>query len=81
MNGAVRPQIRRYVVQRLRMKGDDALVDDGDALFSSGRLDSLDAVEMIMHVENEYGINFSRIDFDLTRLDSIDSIATLIAGP
>jgi acyl carrier protein len=74
----VRSQMRNYVIQRLRMKGDGAALSDDDLLFSSGRLDSLDAIEIIMTVETDYGVNFSEIDFDLTRLDSITAIADLI---
>jgi acyl carrier protein len=78
MNMNVRSQMRNYVMQRLRMKGDGAPLGDEDLLFSSGRLDSLDAVEIVMCMETEYGINFSEINFDLTLLDSIAAITTLV---
>ena len=74
----VRSQMRNYVIQRLRMKGDGAPLSDEDLLFTSGRLDSLDAIEIIMTIETDYGLNFSEIDFDLTRLDSIAAIADLV---
>ena len=78
MDLKVRPQMRNYVTQRLRMHGDLAPLNDEDLLFTSGRLDSLDAVEIIMSVEVDYGINFAEINFDLTLLDSIAAIAELI---
>jgi acyl carrier protein len=78
MNMNVRSQMRNYVMQRLRMKGDGAPLDDEDLLFSSGRLDSLDAVEIVMCIETDYGINFSEINFDLTLLDSIAAITSLV---
>jgi acyl carrier protein len=78
MDLKVRSQMRNYVTQRLRMRGDLAPVDDEDLLFTSGRLDSLDAVEIIMSLEMDYGINFSQINFDLTLLDSVAAIADLI---
>ena len=74
----VRSQMRNYVIQRLHMKGDGAPLSDEDLLFTSGRLDSLDAIEIIMTIETDYGLNFSEIDFDLTRLDSIAAIADLV---
>ncbi|OSJ17494.1 acyl carrier protein [Bradyrhizobium canariense] len=77
----VRSQMRRYIVQRLLMKGDSAPLGDDDLLFTSGRLDSLDAVELIMSIETDHGINFSDIGFDLTRLDSISAIAALVGQP
>jgi acyl carrier protein len=78
MDMNVRSQMRNYVMQRLRMKGDGAPLSDDDLLFSSGRLDSLDAIEIIMCIETEYGINFSEINFDLTLLDSIAAITDLV---
>jgi acyl carrier protein len=78
MDMKVRSQMRNYVMQRLRMKGDGAPLNDEDLLFSSGRLDSLDAVEIVMCIETDYGIDFSEINFDLTLLDSIAAITDLV---
>jgi acyl carrier protein len=75
----VKSRMRNYLTRRLRMKGDGAPLRDDDLLFTSGRLDSLDAVEIIMSIEADYGVNFSDIDFDLTRLDSIEAIAELVS--
>lgn len=77
----IRSQMRRYIEQRLLMKGDGAPLHDDDLLFTSGRLDSLDAVELVMSIETDHGINFADIGFDLTRLDSISAIAALVAQP
>jgi hypothetical protein len=41
-------------------------------------VDSLDAVEIIMSVEMDYGIDSAEINFDLTLLDWITAIADLI---
>jgi acyl carrier protein len=75
----VKSRMRNYLTRRLRMKGDGTPLRDDDLLFTSGRLDSLDAVEIIMSIEADYGVNFSDIDFDLTRLDSIEAIAELVS--
>jgi acyl carrier protein len=60
------------------MHSDLAPLRDEDLLFSSGRLDSLDAVEIIARLEADYGINFYEINFDLTLLDSIAAMADLV---
>ncbi len=73
-----RSEIRSFVSQRLRLRGDFATLNDDDLLFTSGRLDSLDAVELIMFVETEYGLNFAKIDFDLTLMDSVAAIDGLV---
>ena len=74
----VKSRMRNYILQRLRMKGDEEPLSDDDLLFTSGRLDSLDAIEIVMSIETDYGINFSDIGFDLTRLDSVAAIVELV---
>jgi len=78
MDLKVRSQMRSYVIQRLRMHGDLAPLNDDDLLFTSGRLNSLDAVELVMSLEADYGINFSELNFDLTLLDSVSAITDLV---
>jgi acyl carrier protein len=74
----VRSQVRDHVTQRLVLKGHGAPLADDQPLFSSGLLDSLDAVEMVIFVEGEFGINFAEINFDLTLLDSIAAVCLLV---
>ena len=78
MDLTLRSQIRDYVTQRLKMHGDLTPLDDDALLFSSGRLDSLDAVELVMSLEADYGMDFSRLSFDLTLLDSVQAIGSLL---
>jgi acyl carrier protein len=78
MDLAAQFQVREYFSARLRLKGDVEGFDDADPLFSSGRLDSLDAIETIMFLEEAFGIDFAKIDFDLTFLDSVGAIKRLI---
>ncbi len=74
----VRSQMRHYVVQRLRMKGDGAPLGDDDLLFSERPARLARCGEIIMCIETEYGINFSEINFDLTLLDSISAVTDLV---
>jgi acyl carrier protein len=71
-------QVRNHFEQRLRLKGDTSTLDDADPLFSTARLDSLDAVETIMFVEEAFGIDFAEINYDLTLLDSVSAIVHLV---
>jgi acyl carrier protein len=73
----IRTQVRDHVTQRLVLKGHGGPIGDDQPLFSSGMLDSLDAVEMVVFVEGEFGIDFAQINFDLTLLDSIAAVAEL----
>jgi acyl carrier protein len=78
MNLVVEAQIRKHFEQRLRLKGDTSALGNADALFSTARLDSLDAVETIMFVEEAFGIDFAEINYDLTLLDSVSAIVHLV---
>jgi acyl carrier protein len=78
MDMKIELQVRDYVAQRLALKGHNAPVEDDQPLFSSGLLDSLDAVEMVVFVEDEFGINFAQINFNLTLLDSVGAICAMV---
>ncbi len=75
---SVHAQVRSHFEQRLRLKGDTSPLGDADPLFSTARLDLLDAVETIMFVEEAFGIDFADINYDLTLLDFVSSIVHLV---
>ena len=78
MDVTVRANVRDHISRRLRIKGTDAAIDDSESLFVSGRLDSLDVLETIAFLENEYAVNFAQLEFDVTLVDSIDAITTTV---
>jgi acyl carrier protein len=73
-----REQIRQFLADVLRRKGDPAPFTDSDSLILGGRLESIDAVEIVMFLENRFGVDFSTIGFDQTLIDSVDCIVELI---
>jgi acyl carrier protein len=75
----VRTDVRGLVKSLLDKKGDSRAVNDGDSLIVSGRLESIDALEIAFFLEERYGIDFAQIGFDQERLDSVDEIVSLIA--
>ena len=75
-----RIDIRTLVRGLLEKKGDTRAVADGDSLIFSGRLESIDALEIAFFLEERYGIDFAQIGFDQNRLDSVDEIVSLIGS-
>jgi len=73
-----RQSIRSFMKDLLANKGDDAEFRDADSLLLSGRLQSIDAVEIALFLERDYGIDFSVLGFDEAQVDSIDAIASLV---
>jgi acyl carrier protein len=72
-----RAEIREFVQGLLTASGDDGPLADSDSLLFSGRLQSVDAVEIVVFLEENFGIDFAQIGFDKERIDSIDAICAL----
>jgi acyl carrier protein len=71
-------EIHEFVQELLTRSGDDRPLTDRDSLLLSGRLQSIDAVEIVVFLEENFGIDFAQIGFDRDQLDSIDAIFALI---
>lgn len=72
-----RQPVRQLIQTLLQTKGDFRAFSDSDPLFSNGRLASVDALEVVVMLEQDYGIDFSD-GFNRDDLDSVDSIMNLI---
>jgi acyl carrier protein len=53
-------------------------VGENDSLVATGLIDSLAVVQIVLYLENTYGIDFSARGFDPDRLASMTSILDLI---
>jgi len=53
-------------------------LSDSDKLVASGLVDSLAILQIVVYLENTYGINFSANGFDPEQLGSIGNILDLI---
>ena len=73
-----REEIRKYLQELLLQKGDKQPLSDDASLLLSGRLASVDAVEIVVFLEEKFGINFAEIGFDQAMIDSVDAIDALI---
>jgi len=73
-----RAEIHALIKDILASNGDNQPFSDQDSLFVGGRLQSLDAVEIILFLEKNFSVDFSGIDFDRGQIDSVDAICALI---
>jgi acyl carrier protein len=73
-----RQRVRQVVADLLNARGDLGEFTDSDSLLLSGRLQSIDAVNIGLFLEQEYGIDFASLGFDQAQVDSVDEIASLI---
>jgi acyl carrier protein len=73
-----REEIRKYLKELLLQKGDKQPFSDDASLLLSGRLASVDAVEIVVFLEEKFGVNFAELGFDQELIDSVDAIDALI---
>ncbi len=70
--------IRDFINEAMQKTGDHGIFDDHESLFSSGRLDSLTMMNLVMFLELNFAIDFSKFEFDVDLVDSINAIELLI---
>jgi len=73
-----REKIREFVRGLLVANGDTGAFQDQDSLLLSGRLQSIDAVEIVVFLEKNFGIDFAEVGFDREQIDSVDAIQLLV---
>jgi acyl carrier protein len=72
--------VREFVGSLLRRKGDTRPFTDTDSLVLSGRLDSLDVLDLVGFLESRYQLDFGDRPFDQQLVDSVDDITDLVAS-
>jgi acyl carrier protein len=70
--------VREFLENLLARKGDTQPFSDADSVIASGRLQSIDAVEIVVFLENRFGVNFADIGFDEEKIDTVEDIVSLI---
>ena len=71
-------KLHDFVADTLIKHGDRNPLSDTDLLFTNGRLDSFSTMNLVMFLEESFGIDFSDFEFDVGVLDSIDLIESFI---
>lgn len=69
--------VREFLRERLEARGDRGSFSDGDSLLISGRLDSMDAMQIILFLEGQFGVDFSGLDFSLELIDTLQAVLAL----
>lgn len=72
-------RIATFVNEMLTERGKTPSIQPEDALFTSGLLDSLAATELMMALESDFGIDLADADFDISQLDTLAELETLVA--
>ena len=76
---SAREQVREYVQKVLKENKDDTdPVGDADSLVLSGRLSSLDVVDVLTFLEGQFQFEMDPNEFDQAKFDTVDSIVEML---
>ena len=73
-------KLRTFLQSCLVERGDRAEFQDDESLFVSGRLDSLAITNVVIYLEQEFGINFAHVSFDVDLIDSVQAIESFVGA-
>jgi acyl carrier protein len=65
----------------LAQKGDSEPLANDSPVFTSGRLQSIDGIQVAVFLERHYGVDFAAIGFDQEKIDTVNSICALVGQP
>lgn len=80
MDGISLESVRSLLAEKLADRGDTAPLAETDPLFTTGRLDSMAAIEVMMLLESEFGIDLADADFDIGRIDTLRDMRSLVTA-
>lgn len=72
--------VRNRIAQMLVARDQDASFRDDESLFDSGRLDSIAAVDLLLALETDFGVDLSDPDFDISQIDTLEEINALVSS-
>ena len=71
--------IKSFVLQNFLFTSDEAVLGDAESLLQRGIVDSTGILELVMHLEETYGIKVLDDEMLPANLDSINALASFVA--
>ena len=78
METNVRDTLRDYIIQYAAIEPDDPDFSDDVDLFDYGFVDSLGATEIVLFLEETFGVGITQADITLYPMNTIDEIAEVV---
>jgi acyl carrier protein len=76
----LRARIKRLIVERLKLEIEPSEIGDADPLFGGEGLglDSIDALELVLGLEQEFGVKIEDEEVGAEALSSVDTLADFV---
>lgn len=77
MSTEIQQTIADFIVQKI-LKQPKRVIQPGDAIISSGLIDSFSLVDLALFVEDTFGVRIADSELNASTFDSIDQLVDLI---
>ena len=78
MSDGIEAQVKEMIVERCFLSVDPSEINDANDLMESLGLDSVQILEVVVGLEEVFGITFEDTDFDLDNFRSVAAISTFV---
>ena len=74
----VKDTLRSYIMEHFNIEADDPDFDDDVHLFDYGFVDSLGATEIVLFLEETFGVEITQKDIILYAMNTVNEIAGVV---
>jgi acyl carrier protein len=78
MNVTMKKIIRHYIMENLLFTEDESILQDSSSFLDEGIIDSTGVMEIILFIEETFGIKVNDDEMLPANLDSVDNLAAFI---
>jgi acyl carrier protein len=75
---STRQKLRRYVLENFLFTADDSGLADDDSFLEKGIVDSTGIMEVILFIEEEFGLSVADEEMTPDNLDSVDNLVVFV---
>lgn len=75
---SIRQTIRRYILENFLFTDDEAALRDGNSFLAGGIIDSTGVLEIMLFIEETFGIKVEDEEMLPENLDSIDNLVAFV---
>jgi len=75
---SLRSEIKQFILGNYLFTNDESAIADDDSLLKKGIVDSTGMLELIMHVEEKYGIKVAEDEMIPLNLDSVINVTAFV---